>query len=282
MARGVLLQREMHPLTYEAKRTHWNATWTAIRLYRAAGEKWEEPTLEDMTPARCDILQAVWDSNADWHEVRRAEGLEPLQRSINLADVRTTLGLAGATVWKCVRRLVELEWVTLEPHPQMKRRLVVLLTDLGIHALRMAQRCAAEQTIEINRRPRPGFNRLVDDFVRRDAEAQGVVADEPAPPKSFRRWRDYYWWLVGYVRTMAKHFGSKAERLYYRAAEGQDVREEDDRWTPEPEQKPKTRPEPTKRPKVRPRPERSSRGYDAERLRALLFSPEVVSEKFPS
>lgn len=277
MARGVLLHRAMHPLTYEAKRLHWNAVWEAIRLYRAAGEEWKEETLEDMTPARCDILQVVWDNNADDHEFRRAEGLEAGRRSMHLADVRTTLGLAGATVWKCVRRLVELEWVTLEPSKQTKRWVVVFLTDLGVHALRMAQRCAAEKSIVVNRKPRKGFNRLVDDFVRRDAEAQGAVAKKPAPPKSFRHWSEYYWWLVGHVRAMAKHFGSTAWRVYYRAAEGQTVRDEDDRWVPE------TPPPP--RPKVPPPPPERKRPADralAEKLRALLFSPEVASEKFPS
>jgi DNA-binding MarR family transcriptional regulator len=222
----------MHPLTYEAKRTHWNATWEAIRLYRACGVIWKEPTLEEMTPARFDILQTVWGNDGDWQEVKRTQGLPVGDRFMHLADVRSTLGLAGATVWKCVQKLVELEWITLKPCEQRKRRLVVHLTALGIHALRMGQRCAAERSIVVDRKPRPGFNRLVDQFVQRDAEAQGVVSTDvqaTAPPrKSFGHWRYYYWWLIGHMRTMAKHFGCKAERLYHRHADYLVVRDEDD------------------------------------------------------
>ena len=262
----------MHPLTFEAKRTHWNATWEAIRLYRACGENWKEPTLEDMTPARCDILQTVWNNNAELHEVQRGQGLPPGKRSMHLADVRKTLGLAGATVWKCVQRLAELEWVTLEPSKQTKRWIVVKLTELGVHALRMAQRCAREETIAVSKtRVRRGFNRLVDDFVRRDAEAQGVVADVPTTArKSFRHWRDYYWWLIGHMRTMAKHFGCKAARLYHREPDGETVRQEDDRSSPE---------TPASKPPPNPA---SAIVYDEAWYKALLAAPELADEKFPS
>lgn len=268
----------MHPLTYQAKRTHWNATWEAIRRYRACAVNWNEPTLEDMTPARSDLLQTVWNNFADRHEVRRAKGMEPEGRSMHLADVRSTLGLAGATVWKGVQTLVELEWVTVVPCPHTKRRLVVHLTALGIHALRMAQRCAAEWSILVNDRPRRGFDRLVDDFVRSDADTQRVLSTDaettPSPGKSFRRWRDYFWWLVEHVRTMARHFGCKAERLYFRYAEGQLVRDEDDPLSG-------VEPPPQREPQDTPR-------TPAELLledpfwRRFLAEDEPVDERFPA
>lgn len=264
----------MHPLSYEIKRAHWNAMWTAIRLYRAAGEAWKEETLAEMTPARCDLLQCVWDHDAEVHEFHRAEGLPPSARSIHLADLRTELGLAGVTVWKSVQRLVELEWVTLKPSKTAKRRHVVFLTALGIHALRMAQRCANTSFADELGRPKLCFYQLVDKFVSRDAAAQGVLsrkATSTSRPRTFRKVSDYYWWLIGHVRTIAQHFGSKAWRLYYPTAIGQRVRDEDDTCV-DTERVPK---------EVKPRGVRTV-VHDEAWFRALLEHPDIASEKFPS
>mgnify|MGYP002652494554 CR=1 FL=1 len=94
----------MHPLTFEIKRAHWRATWEAIRLYRMAADVWGEETLLAMTPARFDILQAVWH-----HAPGPNEGPLGGPRTMPLAELRKMLGLAGATVWKCVQKLAELE-----------------------------------------------------------------------------------------------------------------------------------------------------------------------------
>lgn len=234
LARRVLSVRPMHPLTYEIKRTHWAATWEAIRYYRDVGKKIGEPTLADMTPARCDILQTVWDHNEDLRDVARAMGRTPTRkRFMHLADVRKKLGLAGVTVWKCVQGLVELEWVWLEPDPTSKKRLLIVhLTELGVHALRMAQLCAETDFVDLNNVLRTCFDRRVEKFVHRDAEQQQVVARPGEPPqrRTFRSVSDYFWWLVEYVRSMAKHFNCKAERLYFREAHGQLVQEWEDTW----------------------------------------------------
>ena len=242
----------MHPLTFEVKRIHWRATWEAIGLYRAAAVVWKEPTLADMTPARCDILQCVWDNEEERRAERQAAGKVPGGSKMPLAELRKTLGLAGSTVWKCVKRLVELEWVTLGNDEKKKRRVIVLLTELGIHALRMAQKCAVTSFVDENRQPRACMTGRIAHFVARDAERQERVgqpgevatsAPDPSPRerptswvatrptprmrRSFGCWTDYFWWLVEHGRGLAQYFGSRAGRMRRWV-----VGEDDDTWFP--------------------------------------------------
>src|SRR5206468_790680 len=116
----------------------WRGTWDAIHRFRARAVAIKDAAFWDMTPARFDILYVAW--RADWllHERREEKGLPPLERCINMKELRALLGLAASTISRTARRLEELGWVRIDPHERDGRAVVVVLTELGEKMLRLA------------------------------------------------------------------------------------------------------------------------------------------------
>jgi DNA-binding MarR family transcriptional regulator len=86
-ARGVLQRRAMHPLAFFQKRAHLCAVARGREMFAH---------VEDMTPARFDVLYAIY-----------MGARSPVR-------VREWLGLARQTVWRMIERLVELGLVEKE------------------------------------------------------------------------------------------------------------------------------------------------------------------------
>ena len=131
----------MNALTYEVKRAHWRGTWHAIRSFRARAKKIGAPMLSHMTPARFDILYIAW--RADWaiHERRYQLGLPPVDRRIPMGDLRDLLGLAGPTISRTAHQLADLRYVDIVPDTRDRRRVVVVLNELGAKLLHLAVEC---------------------------------------------------------------------------------------------------------------------------------------------
>ena len=192
----------MNVLTYEVKRAHWRATWEAINGFRERAVMIKEAAFWDMTPARFDILYVAW--RADWslHERRAKAGLPPLERCINMKELRGLLGLAGATVSRTAHRLEELGWVRIVPHERDGRSVVVVLTELGEKMLRLAVECI--------RLDRIGMTARMAQYVQERA-FEGLSRDERGlRERTLARLGS----LVDRSRGYARFFGSKAIPIY--------------------------------------------------------------------
>ena len=192
----------MNVLPYEVKRAHWRGTWFAIKRFRARADEIREPMLAHMTPARFDILYVVW--RADWqvHERRARKGLLPLDRRINMSELRTLLGLAGPTISRTAHRLDELDFVRVIRDDADARCAVVVLTELGEKMLHLAVECIRQEGLgmrdrivqEVSDGALRTLERVQAPRRQQLLEALGVVVD---------RWRHY-----------ARFFGCEAVPIY--------------------------------------------------------------------
>ena len=192
----------MNVLTYEVKRAHWRATWDAIMAFRARAKVIKEPILWHMTPARFDILYVAW--RADWalHERREQAGLPPLDRRVNMGELRALLGLAGATISRTSHRLEELGLVDIVPHERDGRSVDVVLTKLGEKALRLAVECIRQERV--------GMTDRIAQYVQERA-FEGLSHEEPGLR---RRTLARLATLVDRCRGYARFFGSEAIPIY--------------------------------------------------------------------
>ena len=110
----------MHALSYRLKRAHLSAVAAGRHILKQ---------VQDMTPARFDILYVIYTIPRE---------LGPFRRCVDQAELWRRLGLSRATVSKMVKRLEELGLVTRERFDSDRRRMLVILTDEGIWRLRQA------------------------------------------------------------------------------------------------------------------------------------------------
>lgn len=119
----------MHDFSYSVKRTHWKITWWAIKLFQRMAVKFRVPELANMTPARFDILMAMWQ-------------LPPWMRrdpdriySMSLAMLTEKLGLHPTTISRTVKGLVKYEFAVVRHHAKDRRSKSVYMTKLGRRVL---------------------------------------------------------------------------------------------------------------------------------------------------
>ena len=192
----------MNALTYEVKRAHWRGTWDAINRFRARSIVIKDGDFWDMTPARFDILYIAW--RADWllHERRAKKGLPRLERCINMKELRSLLGLAGATVSRTAHRVEDLGWVRIVPHEMDARSVVVVLTELGEKMLRLAVECIRLEKV--------GMTDRIAQYIQERA-FEGISRQDPGLR---RRVQVRLGVLVDRARGYARFFGSKAIPIY--------------------------------------------------------------------
>ena len=189
----------MNALPYEVKRAHWRATWFAIRKFRTTAKKIAQPMLNDMTPARFDILYIAW--RADWrvHARRKELGLPMIERRIPLADLKGLLGLAGTTVSRTAHRLEELGYVRIEPHPLDRRAKMVVITWRGARLLRMAVQCITQES------------GMRDNILREVMHHEEIA---PEDPFVFERTVTSLGTIIDRVRSYARFFWCKSTPIY--------------------------------------------------------------------
>src|SRR5262249_29360706 len=147
--------RAMHPVTFVHKRLHWQSV--------AFGKKVVED-VEDMTPARFDLLYLVRTKRYVWMTVTQ----ESLWKR---------LGVDPSTVSKMLKRLLELWWIQKEqPLEGNRRTRSVWLTELGMRKIDEAMRLVFEKRSHRNwfeaffKRARSAFPVLqaIGDFLREE------------------------------------------------------------------------------------------------------------------
>jgi DNA-binding MarR family transcriptional regulator len=147
----------MHPLSFLQKRAHLCAVARGREMFAH---------IEDMTPARFDLLYLMFRGTRE------------------LAKITIALGLARQTVWKMVERLVELGLIEKDYASYPKRRIVLFFTDEGRMRVRQAINAAFSE-----RWPLPNAapaNGEVPRYWRRPE-----LADDPAIRAAGCRERDH-------------------------------------------------------------------------------------------
>jgi DNA-binding MarR family transcriptional regulator len=105
----------MHPLSFLQKRAHLCAVARGREMFAH---------VEDMTPARFDLLYLIF------------------QGETELAKITAALGLARQTVWKMMDRLVQLGLIVKTNAQYPRRRIVLWLTEEGARRMRWAMNAA--------------------------------------------------------------------------------------------------------------------------------------------
>ena len=177
------------------KRCHLSAVALGRRVFRGT----KAPTdpqydgVPEMTPARFDILHLVFGKG--WPKSNTLG-------SIQLAELRQSLGLARSTVSEAVRRLVELEWVTCELQDGNDRNKVVSLTEKGLALFKKALHLVYNERL------------LTRHFQR--------YVDPPPVRETIRPWRPMRPWRVAWalreirdeLEGLAKHLFDQSAMLY--------------------------------------------------------------------
>lgn len=226
----------MNALTFEIKLAHVRATASAVAFFKAAAIRMNEPMLEDMTPARFDILQAVYVFDEPYHKRRAATGRSPIPRLRPMAGLIKILGLTGSTVSLGVKRLAELGWVTVRRREYDRRYADVYLTDDGLKVLALAKVCLEYEPRELpafrdeegEKRPlaalatERGTNARTRELIKGDRIAH--VHDEAtikaweyasAEPLGFAQVMEHHFFrVVDNIARIARFFGSKARPLH--------------------------------------------------------------------
>jgi DNA-binding MarR family transcriptional regulator len=158
----------MHPMSFQQKRVHLCAVARGREMF--AG-------VEDMTPARFDILTLIYGHHSKM--MRAVCGHE-----IEQAAVTRALGLSRQTVWKMVERLVELGLITKTKDPNYNaRRNILTLTEEGVRRIRQAFGAAYTETYPLP--PEAPASGPVPRYFRRLAEE--VAKTQKPPPRRVGR-----------------------------------------------------------------------------------------------
>ena len=190
----------MHGLTFEVKRAHWAATWFGIHEFRNKASEEKIVELEDMTPARFDILYLL-------HQQGRRR-VDPVGYRMAQYEIRRALGLHRTTVSKLVTKMVELGFVTRRPNPFRRGSRMIALTERGIRAVR-----AALHSVFTEHRLRTKIEAYADRFVPRDQRhgrghgSKGRFKRHPIMMRLIE--------VVDAARGFVEHFGKSAETVYF-------------------------------------------------------------------
>lgn len=226
----------MNAVTFEIKLAHVRATASAVAFFKAAAVRMNEPMLGDMTPARFDIMQAVYVFDEPDHKRRAATGRPPIPRLRPMAGLIKILGLAASTVSLGVKRLAELGWVKVKRREYDRRIADVYLTEDGLKVLALAKVCLEYEPREMpaftdeegEKRPLAsratgrGMNARIRELIKGDRIAH--VYDEGtikawerscAEPLAFAQVMEHHFFrVVDNVGRIARFFGSKALPLH--------------------------------------------------------------------
>lgn len=227
----------MNAITFEVKQVHVKATAKGVALFKAAAIRWKEPLLALMTPARFDLMQAVYLHDEPHHQRKAARGEPPIARWRNMAGLIEVLGLAASTVSQGVKRLAELGLVVVRRTPYDRRLAEVRLTADGLKALALAKTCLEHDPRELpefredeqihrpyRREPHDerGFNAQTKDLVQLDRVAENFAESH------LREWvaragdeagfapvmNHHFFRLVDHFRRLGRFFGSRTRPLH--------------------------------------------------------------------
>lgn len=226
----------MNAVTFEVKQVHVRATAKGVASFKAAAIRWGKPMLENMTPARFDIMQAVYLFDEPDHQRRAEEGKPAIPRLRPMAGLIRILGLAASTVSLGVKRLAEIGWVTVRRRDYDRRIADVYLTEEGLVALALAKACLegeprdlpgfAEEEGEkrplIELAPERGLNVRTKELVKIDRIAHVHVdscirAWEHASARQLgfaELMNHHFFRIVDQLARIARFFGSKARPLH--------------------------------------------------------------------
>lgn len=151
---------------------HKRAHLSALKLGREMLER-----VPAMTPARFDLLHLIYDNRKNRDGYRKDSDSERFAPRMLQTTARARLGLTRQTVHKMVERLVELGLLRKEPHPYLKRRVCLEITDEGIDRIRRAYGVAFTERYPVP--PAEGgcyAPRHVYRLIREDAELEDRCA----------------------------------------------------------------------------------------------------------
>lgn len=188
----------MNGIAFEGKRAHWAfvKAMTVVFERAAAKVKHRVSVLTGMTPARYDLLHAVFRRNA-W--MGRARPKRPL---IPFGELVLKLGLAVSTVSRAVARMEELGFLRRFTPDHDRRATVVVITTLGVKAFHAAQR-ALRFSLDACVRAIEHVPQRADNVERGDADAadgEFLLDLEDA--------------LIREIRHFAHCFGATAHPMY--------------------------------------------------------------------
>lgn len=225
----------MNAITFEIKQAHIRATWKAIGIFKATAILWKAELLDRMTPARFDLMEAVYLYDEPDHQRRAETGVPAIARWRDMAGLVRILGLAASTVSRSVRQLASFGWVEIKRTVHDKRLVDVYLTDTGLEALALAKQClgnaprempaisdeecAYDRTIPANGR---GMNVRTRDLVCKDRSEEGQAESRFIAWQESRSWMAlydevatyHYFRVVDHFRRIARFFGSRARPLH--------------------------------------------------------------------
>ena len=162
----------MHAISFLQKRQHLSAVARGREMFAH---------IEDMTPARFDLLYAMH------QHVRAPESLVVSGHWITHRILRETLGLARQTIWKGVKRLIELGLVERCEEDSDEQDTTVRLTAEGIRRVRLAMNAAFSERDPLPAAaPEPGPGESVPRYWKHREVADcasigtnGVIRGEP-------------------------------------------------------------------------------------------------------
>ena len=224
----------MNALTFEIKQVHIRATAEGVARFKEAAVRWKKPMLADMTPARFDIMQAVYLFDEPAHQRRAAAGKPAIPRLRPMAGLIKILGRAASTVSLGVKRLAEIGWVQVRRRAYDRRIADVYLTADGLEALALAKAC-----LEWEPRDLPGFVPADERPLAERAEGRGInvrtralvkidrVAEAHAED-CFGAWlraggdkigfaevmNHHFFRVVDHIARIGRFFGAKARPLH--------------------------------------------------------------------
>jgi len=164
----------MHPMAFVQKRAHLSAVARGREMF--AG-------VEDMTPARFDILYVI---HEQWVDV--VAGLR--SHSIEQARIHWLLGLRRQTVWQVVERLVALGLVKKDKARfGDTRRNILSLTDEGVRRVHQAMGAAFSERLPVPKDAPVEPGKDVPRYWRRPelADVRYDILGEPVLPKKVGR-----------------------------------------------------------------------------------------------
>lgn len=227
----------MNAITFEVKQVHVKATAKGVALFKAAAVRWKEELLALMTPARFDLMEAVYLCDEPHHRTRARRGEPPVARWRDMAGLIEVLGLAASTVSRGAKRLAELGLVEVRRTPHDRRYAEVHLTADGLKALALAKKClehdpralpAFREEEEVRRPYRRdphderGLNVQTKDLVQLDRIAENFAE------MRFQTWvagagdganfvpimNQHFYRVVDHFRRLGRFFGSRTRPLH--------------------------------------------------------------------
>ena len=188
----------MHPLSFYQKRVHLCATARGREMFAH---------VEDMTPARFDILYCIY-------RRRKAKDAAIIGYSLEQAKVTTALGLARQTIWKGVERLIELGFLTkAKDSPPRSRTNLLTITADGVRWMRAAINAAFSDRAPLPRDAPAAEAGGAPRYWRRPELADPLPPDATPPKKRWTPEERLFFFMKGEPLPRST-VGREVERTY--------------------------------------------------------------------